>query len=50
MLSEKHWDTLYSLLFAAHEECREQNDDIYQSKIGVIIDHMIENKPYLLRK
>jgi len=50
MLSEEHWDKLYSLLSTAYEECCEQNDDIYQSKIGIILDHMIENKPYLLRK
>jgi hypothetical protein len=45
--TEKHWDKLYTQLYKAYEECSKNYDETYQQKIGMILDHMTFNKPYM---
>jgi hypothetical protein len=47
MIAQEHWDALYAKLYDAYEECRKNHDETYRQKIGVILDHMLYNKPYL---
>lgn len=46
-ISQQHWDDLYTKLYEAYEECSKNYDETYKQKIGIILDHMIENKPHL---
>ena len=46
-INKDHWDTLYTKLYEAYEECSKNYNETYRHKIGIILDHMIENKPYL---
>jgi hypothetical protein len=47
VISQQHWDTLYTKLYDAYEECSKNYDETYRQFIGEILDHMINNKPYL---
>lgn len=47
MMTQEHWDRLYTQLYAAYEECSKNYDETYRQKIGIILDHMIDNRPYL---
>ena len=47
VVTQKHWDTLYTKLYDAYEECVKNCDDTYRQKIGIILDHMIYNQPYI---
>ena len=47
VISKQHWDTLYTKLYDAYEECSKNYDDTYRQMIGNILDHMIYNQPYL---
>jgi hypothetical protein len=46
-ISKEHWDSLYTKLYDAYEECSKNYDETYRQKIGMILDHMIYNQPYL---
>jgi hypothetical protein len=46
-ISKEHWDSLYTKLYDAYEECSKNHDETYRQKIGMILDHMIYNQPYL---
>lgn len=46
-MTQEHWNQLYTKLYEAYEECSKNYDETYRHKIGVILDHMIENRPYL---
>jgi hypothetical protein len=47
VISQQHWDTLYTKLYDAYEECSKNYDETYRQMIGEVLDHMINNKPYL---
>ena len=47
IITQKHWDTLYTKLYDAYEECSQNYDETYRHMIGQVLDHMIYNKPYL---
>ena len=47
IITQKHWDTLYTKLYDAYEECSQNYDETYRHMIGKVLDHMIYNKPYL---
>lgn len=49
-INQQHWDDLYTKLYEAYEQCSKNYDDTYREKIGVILDHMIVNKPYMAIK
>ena len=46
-MSQEHWDDLYQRLNDAYQKCVENDDETYSIKIGIILDHMIYNQPYL---
>jgi hypothetical protein len=46
-ITQEHWDALYTKLYDAYEECSKNYDETYRQKIGIILDHMIYNQPYL---
>jgi hypothetical protein len=46
-ITQEHWDTLYTKLYEAYEECSKNYDETYRQMIGQVLDHMIYNKPYL---
>jgi hypothetical protein len=46
-ISRQHWDTLYTKLYDAYEECSKNHDETYRQFIGEILDHMINNEKYL---
>ena len=46
-ISREHWDTLYTKLYDAYDECVNTYDDTYRQMIGMILDHMIYNQPHL---
>jgi hypothetical protein len=47
VITKQHWDTLYTKLYEAYEECSKNYDETYRQMIGEVLDHMIKNKPYL---
>jgi hypothetical protein len=47
VINQQHWDTLYTKLYDAYEECSKNYDETYRQMIGEVLDHMINNKPYL---
>ena len=47
IISQQHWNSLYTTLYEAYEECCKNYDETYRQKIGIILDHMIDNQPYL---
>ena len=47
VISQQHWDTLYTKLYDAYEECGNNYNETYRAMIGEVLDHMIYNKPYL---
>jgi hypothetical protein len=47
IITQEHWDTLYAKLYEAYEECSKNYDETYRQKIGMILDHMIYNQPYM---
>jgi len=46
-ITQEHWDTLYTKLYEAYEECVENQNETYRQKIGIVLDHMIYNQPCL---
>ncbi len=46
-ITQEHWDTLYAKLYEAYEECVEKQNETYRQKIGIVLDHMLYNQPYL---
>jgi hypothetical protein len=46
-ISKEHWDSLYTQLYAAYEECSRNYNETYRQMLGEVLDHMITNKPYL---
>ena len=46
-ITQEHWDALYTKLYDAYEECSKNYDETYRQKIGIILDHMIYNQPYI---
>jgi hypothetical protein len=49
-ISQQHWDTLYTKLYEAYEECSKNYNETYRHMIGQVLDHMITNKPYMAIK
>ena len=49
IMTQTHWDALYEKLYDAYEECSKNCDETYRQKIGIILDHMIENKKWVIR-
>lgn len=49
-ISKQYWDDLYIKLYDAYEHCSKNYDETYRQKIGMILDHMIDNKPHLAIK
>ena len=47
VISQQHWDTLYTKLYDAYDECSKNYNETYRAMIGEVLDHMIYNKPYL---
>ena len=47
VITQTHWDTLYTKLYDAYEECSKNYDETYRQMIGEVLDHMINNKPFL---
>jgi len=47
MITQDHWNKLYALLHEAYQECKTNQDETYSIKVGIILDHMTENKQYL---
>lgn len=46
-INRQHWNTLYTKLYDAYEQCSKNQDETYRHSIGQILDHMLRNKPYL---
>ncbi len=49
-MTQQHFEELYRKLFDAYKECVDNSDETYAQKIGMILDHMIYNKPHLYLK
>jgi hypothetical protein len=49
-MSKEHFESLYKGLYDLYVECLQQGDETYREKIGMILDHMIYNKPHLYLK
>jgi len=47
-ISRHHWDTLYTMLYDAYEECSKNQDETYRQMIGQVLDHMIYNEKHLV--
>jgi len=46
-ISREHWNSLYSKVYDAYEQCSKCYDETYRHKLGEILDHMIRNEKYL---
>lgn len=46
-ITQEHWDALYAKLYEAYEECVKNQDETYRQMIGIVLDHMLYNQPYL---
>jgi len=46
-MTHEHWNYLYDRLYETHEECKRVDDQTYKLMIGMILRHMLDNKPYL---
>jgi hypothetical protein len=44
------WDSLYTKLYDVYEECSKNYEETYRVKVGIILDHMIENKKWMVTK
>lgn len=49
-MTKEHFEKLYKQLHDAYTECVKNNDETYQQKIGMILDHMIYNQPHMYLK
>lgn len=45
MITQTHWNTLYTKLYDAYEECSKNYDETYRQMIAEVLDHMIYNQP-----
>lgn len=44
-MTKQQWDELYIKLYDVYVYCGSTDNETYREQIGMILDHLIDNKP-----